>query len=74
MTKLYELPPPDSDVRATLEDCLAQADGLDGVIVIALTKDTAPILRTSSMNAMKKAFLVQFLNAFMVKWFKLEEE
>lgn len=74
MAKIFELPEPTTDVRATLENCLAQADGLEGVMILGLTKDSQPWLRTSSMNMFRKAFLVAFMNAFMARWFNMEDE
>lgn len=71
---LIELPAPVSDVRTVLEECLEMADGLDSVVVLGLTKvDRCQVLRTSSMSAADKAFLSQFLNAYVIKWFKLED-
>lgn len=62
----------ETDVKQTLEECLELADSLQGVIVIGLTKETSQFIRTSTMNAMEKAFCIQFANAWLNKWFEWE--
>jgi hypothetical protein len=73
-SNLRELKAPETDVKETLEKALAQAEGFEGVVVIALTKDGKQWLRGSSMTAMQKAFLLQFHQAVMTKWFALEDD
>jgi len=63
-----------TDVKNVLQECLELSDGLSAVIVLGLFKDSSQMLRTSTMSAMEKAFLAQFLNAWMNQWFKLEVE
>lgn len=63
-----------SDVRDVIEEALGFADRLDGVIVLALDKDGAQLLRSSTMNAMQKAFLGAFFSAWLSRWFRLEDE
>lgn len=61
-----------TDVKDILKEVLDMSDLLSGVIVLALTKESTQILRTSTMSAMEKSFLTSFLNAYMTKWFELE--
>jgi len=61
-----------SDVNDILKECLDMSDGLQSVIVLGLFKDSSQMLRTSTMSAMEKAFLAQFLNAWMTQWFRLD--
>lgn len=63
-----------NDVREALEEVLAYSDNLDGVIILGLKKDSGQALWTSTMSGMQKAFLASFLQAWIVKWFRLEDE
>lgn len=62
-----------TDVAETLQKVLDEKGSLQAVIVVGLYKDGSPMLRTSTISGYQKAFLTLFLNAWMVKWFKLEE-
>lgn len=62
-----------SDVKSTLEDAIKMSDDLSSVIVLGLKKDSSQLLLTSTMSGMEKAFLMSFLNAWMTKWFQLED-
>lgn len=72
MSNLRELPPPETDVRKTLEDMLAQADGLELVMVLALDKEGKQLLRTSIGSMHAKSFLIGFLNAWWVLWYGID--
>lgn len=61
-----------SDVLETLSEIVKSAEDLECVMVVAIHNDGSQRLWTSSMSGYKKAFLVQFLNAWMTKWFNLE--
>lgn len=62
-----------TDVAATIAEFSAQAEGFEGVMLIGLTKAGEQYLRTSTMSMHQKSFLVAFLNAYLVKWFRLED-
>lgn len=70
-TKLHQLELK-TDVRETLEDALKWCDGLEVVMLVAISKDGSQILRTSTMSGQQKAFLVAFMNAWLSNWFSLE--
>ena len=63
-----------SDVREALEAVMAEADQLDGIIVLKMYKDTSSGIQTSTMSAVVKAYLCQMLNAHLLKWHLLESE
>ena len=63
----------ESDVKQTLQECLDQADGLECVVILAIDNDGRQWLRTSSINQHKKSFLFCFFQAWMNKWFQLED-
>lgn len=58
-----------TDVRETIETMLKNSDNFQAVVILALDKDGSQQILSSSMNAMEKAFLCQFHNAWMNKWF-----
>lgn len=60
-------------VREVLEHALSQADGFDGVVVVAVTKDGGQWLRGSSMNQHTKSFLLAFHQAVVQSWFRLRD-
>lgn len=72
-TKLIQLDPLKTDVKEVLADAMEWADGMKCIMVVGINKDGQQVLRTSTMNGYEKAFLVQFLNAYMTQWFNLEE-
>jgi hypothetical protein len=63
-----------TDVAETIANFQADASRFDGVILLGIDKEGAQYLMTSTMSAMQKSFLCQFLNAWMVKWFRLDSE
>ena len=63
-----------NDVKDILKEINDMSDSLASVIVLGLTKESTQILRTSTMSAMEKSFLASFLNAWMSKWFQLEDK
>lgn len=63
-----------SDSKEVVEDALNWVSECKGVMILAIKRDGSQILRTSTMNAMQKSFLCAFLNAWMTKWFQLENE
>jgi len=73
MTNLISIESP-RDVKETIEYALSISEFLDGVIIIALNKDTTQWLSTSKMNGMQKAFLIQFAQSYMINWFSLKDE
>lgn len=62
-----------TDVFETLSEAIKFEKELDGVIVIGLLKDGSQMMRSSTMNAMQKSFLVQFLNSWMNRWFAFDD-
>lgn len=61
------------DIMSALNNIAAEVDQLDGVIILALKKDGGQRMETSTMSGFQKAFLCQFLNAWMTKWFRIGE-
>lgn len=68
MTKLIRIDSKNG-VKEILEEALSLSEHFDGVIVIALNKDSTQWLSTSNMNGMQKAFLIQFAQSYMMNWF-----
>ena len=62
-----ELPKPESDVRKVLEHALSQADGFNGVFIVADT-DKGPWIRSSTMSGLMKTYLIQFMQAWVIRW------
>ena len=58
------------DVEKTLEQSLASAKSLGGVMILELNKDGSQRLLTSSLSMHEKAFLVAFAQAYINEWFK----
>ena len=63
-----------SDVKEVLSEVIGDSENIECVMVIYLTKDGNQHLKTSSANGYKKAYLVQFLNAWMNNWFSIGSE
>lgn len=63
-----------NDSRETIEEFLKIADNIDCLIIVALDKEGKQILRTSTVSAYKKSFLILFLNAWMTSWFNIQSE
>jgi hypothetical protein len=68
--KIVELPK-DQSVHQAIQEFMDRADNFDGVMLIALNKDSSQFMVTSKMSGIEKAFLVQFANAAMNKWFEV---
>lgn len=61
------------DVRETLNSFVDKYPQVDRIIVLGLDKDYAQYLMTNKINGAERAFLLQFLQAYMNSWFKLDE-
>lgn len=62
-----------SDVREALQLMLQEADKLEGVMILGLTKEGGQMMQTSTMSGYQKGFLIQFATAWMSKWFDIGE-
>jgi hypothetical protein len=62
-----------TDVNEALTETLNQVDGLDAVIILAIRKDGQQFMRTSTMSGYEKCFLKCFFDAWISKWFALED-
>ncbi len=71
MSKLIEIKPEDRSrsVKDTLQSMLDRADNFDGVVVLALNKDSSQYMVTSNMSHIEKSFLCAFFNSFVSQWF-----
>lgn len=61
----------ETDVKQTIEAFLKNSDQFSSVILLGLDKECRQHLMTSSCSGQEKAFMTQFLNAWMNKWFEL---
>ncbi len=60
-----------TDVLETIEEFKKSHEKYQCVMLLAIDKDGAQILRTSTMNGYEKSFLVGFLNAWLSSWFNI---
>lgn len=66
--KVVELPN-DNSVEEALTYIAERGDKIKGVMIISLNKDGSQYMVTSKMSTYERAFLTQFANATMLKWF-----
>lgn len=64
----------ESDVKEVLDAVRLNAHEFDGVIVLALRKNSTQELFTSTMSMYEKVFLAAFLQAWVNKWFRIGED
>ena len=57
------------DVREALDIVHKQSDQIDAVVILCLRKDGSQMLQTSNCTGREKAFLLQYFQAWMGKWF-----
>lgn len=67
MSEVFEFDP--KMVEEVLAEVFEEADSLKGVMIIGLYKDGSQMLRTSRISGYEKAYLVQFVNAYMASHF-----
>lgn len=63
----------ESDVNTAIQEFMDRSDNFEGVMLMAINKDSSQFITTSTMSGMQKAFLVQFVNAWMNSWFRVSE-
>lgn len=71
--RTIEAPDRSREARQVLEDTLAECDGLEVVVVLAIAKDGSQVIRTSGASHQEKCFLLQFFSAWLARWFFPEE-
>lgn len=60
--------------EGVLKEMLARVNSFEGVICIALNKDSSQFLMTSRISGSEKALLVAFAQSWMMSWFHNQEE
>lgn len=63
-----------SDVKETITDFLLRADSFEGVMLVGLNKDGSQFMMSSTMSAMKKCFLISFVQSWLLTWFKHQHD
>lgn len=63
-----------TDCKEVLEHAIEQADGLDCLVILSIKKDGTLWLRSSSMSAMEKMYLMAFYQHFCLSWFRDNEQ
>lgn len=61
-------------VAEVLQEVLDESDQYLGVVVVGLRKSGEPILRSSAMNDLERAFICQFHQAVMLSQFYIDDE
>lgn len=68
---IREIPKTDGEVGEVLDQVKAMAKDIDCLMIVAIDSKGAQHLWTSNTSGYKKAFMLQFLQAWMVKWFNI---
>lgn len=63
----------DNSVAEALKSVLSEEDKIDYLVIVAIKKDGTQLLETSRCNAHQKSFALAFFQAWMMKWFRLED-
>jgi hypothetical protein len=68
--RVLEIPKDDS-INEVIKRLEKNKDGLECVIVLAIKKDGSQWLETSKASGEQRAFLLQFFQAWITKWFNI---
>lgn len=71
ITDMKEYKREDSEIEETLEEFKKLLPNLDCIMLVGLDSDGRQHLRISKTSGYKKAFMVQFLNAWLSSWFNV---
>jgi len=59
-----------SDLAKWIEE---NKDGMTGIVVLGITKENQPLIRTSRIDMVDNSFMCQFYSAWIGRWFFREE-
>lgn len=72
MSEVFEFDP--KGIEEVLNDVMEQKQSLRGIIILGLYDDGSQMLRTSRLSGYEKAYLVQFMNAYMASHFVFQDQ